>query len=231
MKQYETIWNVQTVALEDTFSCFTSTLCMIELCYSSRLATANNNTSKSRQHVCLQMLSAVCSSLWFANALPIKNPAESLKPQSHRPRGQCLAIWQPLVAREKCTFPNQLATSLQLLWSLVDWNLLSYLQTHVKYSLGSSETVKSVTQTRNAFTLLLIYRQTFYFSSIALFHIFFITWVVFSMSLLVQPPVCDHFHLVTAIHFVTRLHWQHIARSGYLHKMISLANSCTGSFE
>lgn len=44
--------------------------------------------------------------------------------------------------------------------------------THVKYSLGSSETVKSVTQTRNAFTLLLIYRQTFYFSSIALFHIF-----------------------------------------------------------
>lgn len=160
------------MALEDTFSCFTSTLCMIELCYSSRLATANNNTSKSRQHVCLQMLSAVCSSLWFANALPIKNPAESLKPQSHRPRGQCLAIWQTLVAREKCTFPNQLATSLQLLWSLVDWNLLSYLQTHVKYSLGSSKTVKSVTQTRNAFTLLLIYRQTFYFSSIALFHIF-----------------------------------------------------------
>lgn len=74
-------------------SCFTSALCKIELCYSSRLATANNNTSKSRQHVCLQMLSAVCSSLWFASALPIKNPAESLKPQSHRPRGQCLAIW------------------------------------------------------------------------------------------------------------------------------------------
>lgn len=204
---------------------------MIELCSSSHLALANNNTSKSRQHVCLQMLSAVCSSLLFANALPIKNPAESLRPQSHRSRGQCLAVWQPLVAREKCTFPNQLATSLQLLWSLADWNLLSYLQTPISSTLWA---VAKLWKVWHKPEMLLFY---FYFtgkhSTFPALHFFtfFITWFVVSMCLLVQPPVCDQFHLVTELHFVTRLHRQHIVLSGYLHKMISLANSCTGSFE